>query len=205
LIEKQPISFSIIGLVLGLEGKKIYRWYKEVFSGFTNEKEQLELHEHDLLKGATDPRTGEIPVISVPILKLENFGRNMAIDDKNIGGEGYTVFSNKDTGKIAVLAQTTKVSELAKILQKVSVKIRYAVETISKDLAENYDWIARTLFLNAIRIDDKFHVLKLGFEALQDVRVRYRQEVLTAERKKREEKKAKERERKTECEKRCEE
>ncbi len=201
MIEKQPISFSTIGLILGLEGKKIYRWYKEVLSGFTKEKEQLKLHEHDLPQGHVDPKTGEIPVISVPILKPENFGNNMAIDDKNIGGEGYTVFSNKDTSKIAVLAQTTKVSELTKILQKVSVKIRYAVKTISKDLAENYDWIARTLFLNATRIDDKFHVLKLGFEALQDVRVRYRQEVLTVERKKREEKKAEERERKEKYEK----
>lgn len=154
--------------------------------------------------GTADSKTGEISVISVPIFKPENFGENMAIDDKNIGGEGYTVLSNKDTGKIAVLAQTTKACELTKILEKASVKIRYAVKTISKDLAENYDWIARTLFLNAIRIDDKFHVLKLGFEALQDVRVRYRQEVLTAERKKREEKKAQERERKAECEKRNE-
>jgi transposase len=73
------------------------------------------------------------------------------------------------------------------------------VKTISKDLAENYDWIARTLFMNAVRIDDKFHVLKLGFEALQDVRVRYRQEVLTQERKKREERKALEKKRKAGC------
>lgn len=201
MIEKRPISFSNIGLVLGLEGKKIYRWYKEVLSGFTDEKVQLKLHEFDLVLGAIlEPETGEIPTIVVPIFKPENFGENMAIDDKNIGGEGYTILSNKDTGKIAVLAQTTKANLLTEIIQKVSVKMRYAVKTISKDLAENYDWIARTLFLNAIRIDDKFHVLKLGFEALQDVRVRYRQEILTAERKKREEKKAQERERRAECE-----
>lgn len=198
MIEKQPITFSTIGLVLGIDGKKIYRWYKEVLSGFTNEKEQLKLHEYDLPQGTVDAKTGEISVISVPIFKPENVGENMAIDDKNIGGEGYTVFSNKNTGKIAVLAQTTRAYELSLIIQKVSMKVRYAVKTISKDLAENYDWIARTLFLNAIRIDDKFHVLKLGFEALQDVRVRYRQEVLTEERKKREEKKALERERKDE-------
>lgn len=200
MIEKKPISFSVIGRILGLEGKKIYRWYKDVLSGYTDEKEGVKLHEYDLPKGTVDPKTGEISVIPVPIFKPENFGEDMAIDDKNIGGEGYTIFSNKRTGKIAVLAQTTKASLLAEILQKVSVKIRYAVKTISKDLAENYDWIARTMFLNAIRIDDKFHVLKLGFEALQDVRVRFRQEVLTEERKKRVEKKASEKKRKAECE-----
>lgn len=196
MIEKRPISFSVIGLVLGIEGKKIYRWYKEVLSGFTKPSEQLKLHEYDLPNGPANQTTGEIPTIPVPVFKPENIGKNMAIDDKNIGGEGYTVLSNKDSGKIAVLAQTTKVFELTEILRKAAVEIRYAVKTISKDLAENYDWIARTLFPNAIRIDDKFHVLKLGFEALQDARVRYRQEILTEERRKREEEKAQERERK---------
>lgn len=202
MIERRPISFSVIGRILGLEGKKIYRWYKDVLSGFTDEEEQVKLHEHDLPKGPANQKTGEIPVIPVPIFKPENFGEDMALDDKNIGGEGYTVFSNKITGKIAVLAQTTKASKLAEILQKVPVKIRYAVKTISKDLAENYDWIARTVFLNAIRIDDKFHVVKLGFEALQDVRVRYRQELLTTERKKRLELKIAEKLLKAECDKR---
>ena len=146
-----------------------------------------------------DPETGEIPTIAVPILKTENFGEDMAIDDKNIGGEGYTILSNKKTGKIAMLVQTTQADKLAEVLQKVPVALRYAVKTISKDLADGYDWIARTMFMNAIRIADKFHVLKLGFEALQDVRVRYRQQVLTEERKRREQKKAQER--KAECEK----
>lgn len=164
-------------------------------SGFTKPEEQLILHEHDIPQAKkADPKTGEIPFLPVPILKEENFGEHMTIDDKNIGGEGYTVMANKKTGKIAVLAQTTKADILASILQNIPVSIRYSVKVISKDLAEGYDWIARTLFLNAIRVDDKFHVLKLGFEALQNVRVRYRQMVLTEERNKREEKKARGRE-----------
>lgn len=171
-------------------------------SGFTDPEEQLILHEHDIPQAKkADPKTGEIPFWAVPILKEENFGEHMTIDDKNIGREGYTVIANKKTGKIAVLAQTTKADILASILQKIPVSIRYSVKVISKDLAEGYDWIARTLFQNAIRVDDKFHVLKLGFEALQAVRVRYRQIVLTEERNKREDKKARERELKDECEK----
>ena len=199
MIEKRPISFSVIGLVLGNDGKKIYRWYKEALSGFTTPEEQVKLHENDFVQEKVDSRTGEIPTLAVPILKSENFGDHMTIDDKNIGGEGYTIIANKNTGKIAVLAQTTKSEILADILQKIPVSIRYAVKIISKDLAEGYDWIARSMFLNAIRVDDKFHVLKLGFEALQNVRVRYRQIVLTEERKKREEKKALERELKAAC------
>lgn len=198
MIEKSPISFSVIGRVLGNDGKKIYRWYKEVLSGFRDDEEQLLLHENDISQiQKTNSKTGEIPSLLVPILKKENFGEHMTIDDKNIGGEGYTVIANKITGKIAVLAQTTKADILASILQKIPVSIRYSVRIISKDLAEGYDWIARTLFLNAIRVDDKFHVLSLGFEALQNVRVRYRQMVLTEEKNRREEKKSVEREMKT--------
>jgi len=178
---------------MGIDGKKIYRWYKEVLSGFTKQEEQLSLHKNDIEQTLkTNPKTGEVPVLPVPILKAENFGEHMTIDDKNIGGEGYTIISNRLTGKIAVLAQTTKADILTDILRKIPVSIRYAVKIISKDMAEGYDWIARTMFLNAIRVDDKFHVLKLGFEALQTVRIRYRQQVLTEERDKRLEKKAQE-------------
>jgi transposase len=201
LIEEKPISFSVIGRVLRNDGKKIYRWYKAVLSGFTKPEEQLILHENDIVQGKVDPKTGEVPTLPVPICKSENFGDHMTIDDKNIGGEGYTIIANKNTGKIAVLAQTTKADVLADILQKIPVSIRYAVKIVSKDLAEGYDWIARSMFLKAIRVDDKFHVLKLGFEALQNVRVRYRQIVLTEERQKREEKKVLERELKVECKK----
>ena len=84
------------------------------------------------------------------------------------------------------MATTRKSKILSKILYRVPQDIRWAVETITKDLAENYDWIARTLFPKAERIDDKFHVIKLVGEALQAIRVRYRQEALTEERKRRE-------------------
>lgn len=73
---------------MDISEKKIYRWYKEVLSGFREEEQQVILHSNDVVqKGKTDPLTGEVPVISVPIFKPENFGKDMTIDDKDIGGE----------------------------------------------------------------------------------------------------------------------
>jgi len=156
-------------------------------SGFTDADVQEKLHEYDILdKDLIDKETGKVKCIPVPILKPENFGENMAIDDKNIGGEGYTVISNKDTGKIAALIMSTKSGIVSGVLEKVPVVMRMVVKTITKDLAENYDWIARTCFMNAQKIADKFHVIKLAMEALQAVRVRFRQRALTAEREQRE-------------------
>lgn len=182
------MSFALLGLVFGISGKKIYDWYRNVLSGFTDADVQEKLHSCDTVdKDLIDKETGEVKKILVPILKPENFGENMAADDKNIGGEGYTVISNKDTGKIAALITSVKAGIVSDALIKnVPAKILMAVKTVTKDLAENYDWIARNCFMNAMRIADKFHVIQLAMEALQAVRIRYRQEVLSKERKKKE-------------------
>jgi len=181
------MSFVVCGLVFGISGKKIYEWYRNVLSGFTKPEVQKILHEHDTIdKALVDKKTEEVKQIFVPILKPENFGENMAIDDKGIGREGYTVLSNKDTGKIAALIMSTKSGIIGNILKAIPVKILMSVKTISKDLAAGYDWVAREHFMNATKIADKFHVIKLAMEALQAVRVRFRQAALTAEREQRE-------------------
>lgn len=105
----------------------------------------------------------------------------MSIDDKNIGGEGYTIIANKETKKIAAMIMSTKHQILESVLHKVPRKIRWNVQSLSRDLAESYNWVGRTCFPNAVQIADKFHMVKLGLEALQDVRVRYRQKALSQE------------------------
>jgi transposase len=178
------LSFSLLGKIFGLSGKKIYEWYRNVLSSFTDTAEQEALHAHDTEdRSLIDKVTKKFKKVLVPIFKPENFGKDMAVDDKNMGGEGYTIFSNKKTGKVALMAMTTKAGILMNMLQQIPLKIRMAVDKISKDLAEGYDWVARSMFMNALRIADKFHVICLALEALQDVRVRYRQEVLSEERK----------------------
>jgi len=141
------------------------------------------LHQYDTVdKNIIEKKTGKFHEVLVPILNPENFGEDMAIDDKGISREGYTVLSNKKSGKIAALIMSTKSSIVCEVLQNIPGNIRMNVKTISKDLAAGYDWVARTMFMNAQRVGDKFHVLKLGFEAMQAVRIRCRQEVLTKER-----------------------
>ena len=175
---------------------------KEVLSGFTDPIEQTKLHQNDTLdRRFINYKTGKIKEVFVPILKPENFGENMAVDDKNIGGEGCTIISNKETGKIALLATTTKIKILIEVLSKIPARTLFSVRTISKDLAEGYDWLARTTFMNAIRIADKFHVVKLAFEALQAVRIRYRQKILTEERERRAKAKERERDKREICQK----
>lgn len=108
-------------------------------------------------------------------------GRHMAIDEKYINGEFYTLLTNGETGKIALMAATTKAAQLVKVMPAFADKC-FGVKIFTRDLAPNYEWFGREQFMNAAHVADKFHVLKNGFDSLQDLRIYYRQKQLTKRR-----------------------
>lgn len=177
-------------------GKKIHHWYQDYLSGFPEDKE---LHEHDTEDpDLIDRKTGKPKKVAVPIFKPWNFGKSMSIDDKNIGGIGYMIMRNKKTGKIALMIATTKLKLIKKILQTLPASISFGVEKITRDMA-GYYWMLHEIFPRAIQIADKFHVIKHALDALQDIRVRYRQIHLTKRRQEYEQHKAAEKQRMEEC------
>ena len=161
-----------------MDKKKIHDWYKNHLSGFR--QAQIQLHEHDIGLKPSE-QTGKQVSIDVPIVKPENMGSHMAIDEKHINGEFYTLLTNGATGKIALMAATTKTDQLAKAMPAFADKC-FGVKIFTRDLASNYDWFGREHFMNAAHVADKFHVLKNGFDALQDLRIYYRQKQLTKRR-----------------------
>jgi transposase len=194
-LDKLRINTTPIAKSLCVEPQKLWRWYRDSLSGFLESEVQEKLHQHDIkLK-----ENGSEKDIRVPILKPQNFGPNMAIDEKQIGEEMHTVLSNRDTGKIAMLAQTLKAKELGLLTTFFEDKA-YEVKTITRDLSNSYDWFCRTAFPNAGHIADKFHIIKSLLDACQDVRIRYRQDVLRDKRIKYEQHKQQEEQRKLQYE-----
>lgn len=181
-------------------GKKIHHWYKDCLSGFSSKEEQEKLHEHDIVDPDIKDKSREVKTVTVPIFKSENFGKNMSVDDKNIGGIGYMIFRNKCTGKIALMIATTKLKLIKPILYLLSSTILFNVEKITCDLAPGFHWFFKEVFPRSIQIADKFHVVKHCLDALQDVRIRYRQMFLTKRRKAYEKHKKDENHRAKECE-----
>ena len=84
----------------------------------------------------------------------------MAIDEKTIDGVCYTIISNRETSKIALMAGTLRTSELRQILSRLTVKTKMTVKSVTRDIAPNYNRLARTAFPNAYQVVDKFHVLR---------------------------------------------
>ena len=118
--------------------------------------------------------------MAVPILKQENLGPDMAVDEKQVDKEMFTILSNRKTGKIALMAQTMKVKELLSLTDKFNDEKRWAVKTVTCDLSPGYDWFIRQAFIKATPVADKFHIIKHAMESLNDHRIRLKQTYLTA-------------------------
>lgn len=111
-----------------------------------------------------------------------HMGEEMAIDEKHIDGEFYSVLTNKATGKIALLAETVRSAEIGEILRPYLTR-RFEVKVLTRDLANRYDWVGRTCFPNAMQVADKFHIIRQALDQLQAHRISFRQALLTQRRK----------------------
>jgi len=177
LVYKHPFDISIISSVLGLAYNKFYRWFKECLTDFSTEKGQEKLHQHDF----DIYSNGKYKKILVPIFRPEHFGVHMAIDEKHIDGQFYTVLSNAKTGKVALLCSTIKSNEIKICLDKFG-KLLETVSYVTLDLSPTFELVVNENFANAIQIADKFHVIKNGLEYLQAIRIRLKQEELKNQR-----------------------
>lgn len=178
MVEGKVISTGNVAYCLGMSSKKLHRWYKDVLSGYSEAVQSGETGKHDL--HLSDKKYGVYDDIRVPIYKPENMGEAMGIDEKDIDGITYTILHNRKSSKIALMADTLEVKHLSTLLY--SFENCMQVRSISRDMASNYDWLCREVFMNAYHVIDKFHVLKNAFEDLQAIRIRYRQEQLSLKR-----------------------
>ena len=178
MVEGKVISIGNIAYCLGMNPKKVHRWYKEVLSGYKQAEQSGELYANDLK--LVDSRFGNYDDIRVPIYKPQNMGKSMAIDEKQINGIMYSILSNRENGRIALMADTLEVKHLADLIY--SFDKHMAVQSYTRDMAVNYDWLGRQVFMRAYHVADKFHVIRQALDSLQAIRIRYRQQELTKRR-----------------------
>jgi hypothetical protein len=160
-----------------VDPKKLWRWYHDSLSGFCDVDTVKHRFDNDLII----IEKGVKKTIRVPIFSMADMGENMAIDEKKIGEEMHTILSNRQTNKIALLARSVSAKELIRLLPKFEGK-GIGVKSITRDLSPSYNWFCRQVFYNSLHVADKFHIIRHLLDACQDVRVRYRQELLTDKR-----------------------
>lgn len=120
------------------------------------------------------------------ILFAENMGPYLSIDETSLSqGELYTVVTNKQAkgrkGTLIALVKGTNSDFVRNILEKIPLNKRNKVVEITLDMASTMERIAKYTFPRAKLVTDRFHVQKLAYEAVQEVRIRHRWEAIEEE------------------------
>ena len=167
-IESTPISISTLAARNGLKGQTLRKQYKEKISGYRNWNQLEHAEEY--------------------MLYPENLGSDMSLDETCLSnGDVYTILTNKAAhgGKVTVAAMIRGVATdvVSSVLKKIPLSKRLKVKTVTTDLSSAMMLTVRKTFPGATLINDRFHVQQLISEAVDQLRIRHRWEVLEAENK----------------------
>lgn len=116
------------------------------------------------------------------MLFLDNFGADMSLDETCLSnGEVYTILTNKAAQ--AAMIRGVSSDHVSEILRKIPRETRRRVKTMTTDLSSAMMLTVRTMFHNAMLINDRFHVQQLVSETIDQMRIGYSWEVLAQENK----------------------
>ena len=100
-------------------------------------------------------------------------------------GEVYTIVTNKDAkgkkGALVAMIKGIKSDTVIDALNKISTSKRLNVKEITVDLSTTMMLIAKKSFPNATIVNDRFHVQKLISDAISDLRVSLRWQLIDEE------------------------
>lgn len=158
-----------------IKPKTLYHWYRNHLSDYHSDIEQRKWAPKYL--EYVDVHTGEI-IEGKPlyVFKPENIGSKMSIDDKVIGHEGFTIMSNGETGKIAMMIESCKSEEVADAVNLFGRELE-KVQTVSCDMSAGYLRVCSEELPKAEVVIDKFHVMQYVYGAVLDVRSNLKKEL----------------------------
>lgn len=165
-IETTPISITTLARRNGLNGQTLRKQYKECISDYRT----WDQYDH-----AEDY-----------ILYPDDIGEDLSLDETSLSnGDVYTILTNKAAhggkGALVAMVKGVAVDVVADVLRKIPLRKRLIVKTVTTDLSSAMMLIVRKVFPGSLLINDRFHVQNLIAEAVDQLRIRHRWEVLDAE------------------------
>jgi transposase len=120
------------------------------------------------------------------VLFPDNIGPYLSIDETAFtNGELYTIVTNKEgkgrKGTLVAMIEGTGSEKVISIIKKISEKARQTVKEVTLDMAASMRKIVRSCFPFAKQVIDRFHVQKLAFDALQEMRIAHRWDAINEE------------------------
>ena len=165
-MDKYPISSNSLEKFYYINGNYFGQQYKEHLSDFKTWDQKS--HAKDW------------------VLFPENVGSRLSIDETALtNGELYTIVTNKAgkgrKGALVAMIEGTEAGKVIKVLENIPEEIRNSVEEITLDMANSMRKIVRCCFPKSNRVIDRFHVQKLAYDALQEIRIAHRWDAINEE------------------------
>lgn len=116
----------------------------------------------------------------------KNIGPSLSIDETAFSsGELYTIVTNKAAkgrkGSIVAMIKGVQADYLSSILLRLPKRKRQLVTEVTIDMSASLNSTIKRCFPNAHRVIDRFHVQQLAFDAVQEIRIKYRWEAIEQE------------------------
>jgi transposase len=116
----------------------------------------------------------------------QNTGEYLSIDETALSnGELYTIVTNKKAkgqkGALVAMIQGTCSDKIISVLKKIPEYKRKRVKEVTLDMADSMNKIVRQCFPKATKVIDRFHVQKLAYDAMQEIRIAHRWKAIDEE------------------------
>lgn len=116
----------------------------------------------------------------------ENIGSRLSIDETSLSnGELYTILTNKAAkgrrGALVAMIEGTKAETVIEAICRIPKEHRMKVTEITLDMANSMNLIVKRCFPSASMVIDRFHVQKLAYDALQELRISHRWDAINEE------------------------
>lgn len=165
-MDNYPISSNSLDKFYSINGNQFGQQYKEHLSDYRHWEQKAHADDWILFPG--------------------NLGSRLSIDETSLSnGELYTIVTNKAAkgkrGVLVAMIKGTKSQEVVAVLKKIPEKLRRKVEEITLDMAGSMNQIVRQCFPRATKVIDRFHVQKLAYDALQEMRIAHRWDAINEE------------------------
>lgn len=165
-MDNHPISSFNLGHYFQVDGKQLQQQYKDHISDYAGWNQKSHARKWMLFE--------------------KNIGPHLSIDETALSnGELYTIVTNKDAkgrkGSIVAMIRGTQAESVIEVLRRIPESRRELVREVTIDMAASLNLAVRRCFSNACKVTDRFHVQKLAFDAVQEVRIQLRWQALDQE------------------------
>lgn len=165
-MDNYPISSNSLGKFFYVDGNQLGQQYKEFLSSYKTWDQKEHAQEW--------------------ILFPNNVGPYLSIDETSLSnGELYTILTNKAgkgrKGTLIAMIEGTESASVIAVLDRIPEKARELVKEVTLDMAGSMNKIVKQCFPKASLVIDRFHVQKLAYDAIQEIRIAHRWDAINQE------------------------